>query len=53
MELDNQTIRENLIWLMRAGTKEQNKYYLNFKGGAQRLAAAIYEYVLPTIGGGW
>jgi len=46
-------IRKNLIWLMRGRSTEQKRFYLNYPGGAQRLAADIYEHLLPTVGMGW
>jgi len=48
--MKDEEIRDNLLWLMRAGGEEQKKYYLKFSGGAELLATDIYRFVLAPRG---
>ena len=49
-KMKDEEIRDNLLWLMRAGGEEQKKYYLNYEIGAKRLATDIYRFVLAPLG---
>lgn len=48
--MEDEEIRKNLIWLMKAGETKQEKYYPKKNNGANRLAEDIYEYILTPMG---